>query len=883
MALSAFDEHGNQTEQVEPNGLKTSYSYYAKAGEDGCPPDRFVRNLKTTTVTPSPDGEPGAPTLLTRLRYAAHKPLTDSGLQDWLAIESETLVQIEGGSETTLQVTQRTYHELPGDGFLHGRPLAERMTMNGNTSTSEYSYRILNSILAGETVLETNETFKGFDYVEGAGEDLKKIVFTEDSILHGKPLLTREENGDKNVKIRYTYDVLLRVLTETVSPDNPKLIATRSYEYWLTSMDGQQASQIVTDVKGVKTRSLVDGLNRPVYEERQNADSSVKANEFRPTWSAKYDVLGNLIETTEEDWEGEQQVRLTSRFEFDSWGEQRCTIGPDGVRTYEETDPIGTVEWQGPVKREWREGTGIQPRISGTTVTWLNLFEKPVQLERFGANGSRVSKQRYVYDGLGQTVEEVDAREASTQYRYDAYGRMTTNILPGGATVRRNYAVHSSEDLPIEISVDNKVLGLQEFDGLNRMKKSITGGREQRFTYAPGQTRPATVLTPSQQEIHYEYEFQLGEEPNQRRLSGSVTADYEFDPKNARLLNCTEQGLTLSREYFSTGELKTEQRQQDGQVFSMTYDYSLKGRLLNYTDVLDQVQSYTYDCAARLIQTRLGSTCSTFTYDSLGQACTISTEDSGSGQHVTISLEYDDFGREIKRTFDLDGTEQTLTQVYNEVDQLVQRTLREGSTLLRDEIYNYDPRGRLVMYECDGSQPPLDPYGKAIINQIFRFDALDNITRVTTTYPGPGGTRSTNIATYSYTGVDPAQLSQVSNSATGDGYPAVIDLEYNEDGHLTCDEQGRILDYDPLGRLISVSALPGEAPGSYRYDPLDSLAGSEGAEGKEQRFYQNGELANLVRGGTSSTFMKGDGVVLAEQQVGAGPKSLLLVSDYKNT
>jgi hypothetical protein len=240
---------------------------------------------------------------------------------------------------------------------------------------------------------------------------------------------------------------------------------------------------------------------------------------------------------------------------------------------------------------------------------------------------------------------------------------------------------------------------------------------------------------------------------------------------------------------------------------------------------------------------------------------------------VTISLEHDGLGRETKRTFDLNGIEQQLTQVYNEVDLLMRRTLREGPTLLRDETYEYDPRGRLVLYQCEGSQPPVDPYGKAIISQLFRFDAMDNLTRVTTTYQGPGGTRSTNNAVYSYTGVDPAQLSKVTNSASADGYPAVIELEYDENGNLIRDEVRRVLEYDALSRLVSVSALPGESPSGYRYDPLDTLSGVDSGNGEQQRFYQGGELTSLKQGGNSISFLRGDGVVLAEHQAGADPKS----------
>jgi hypothetical protein len=128
-----------------------------------------------------------------------------------------------------------------------------------------------------------------------------------------------------------------------------------------------------------------------------------------------------------------------------------------------------------------------------------------------------------------------------------------------------------------------------------------------------------------------------------------------------------------------------------------------------------------------------------------------------------------------------------------------------------------------------------------------------------------------NVALYVYEGKDPAQLTRVTNS--GADYPAVIELEYDEDGHLVRDECGRLLEYDALGRLISVSALPGEAPSGYRYGPLDTLSSRDSGGDKEQRFYQGGELSNQIQGANNSTFMRGEGVVLAEHQAGADPKS----------
>ena len=304
----------------------------------------------------------------------------------------------------------------------------------------------------------------------------------------------------------------------------------------------------------------------------------------------------------------------------------------------------------------------------------------------------------------------------------------------------------------------------------------------------------------------------------------------------------------------------------------MFYEYSRQARLISYTDVLKQTQTYEYDEFARLKATQLGNTRSTFAYDALSQLKTIETIDGQ--QKLKIDLEYDDFGREILRTFDLGNqTVQTLSQTYDEVDRLTRRVLMQGSEKLREEGYGYDERGRLVDYSCTGSQRPEDPYGKIIKGQLFGFDAQDNLSLVETSFDG-----GSHLITFEYTNeLDPCQLTGLTNELTpplpGDPlYPPRIDFTYDADGNLLRDEVGRILAYDSLGRLISVSA-PGESGNDYHYDSLDTLDGSSSGAGREQRFYQNGDLVNQLQGDDRRTVVRAQGVVLAERQEGAGPKS----------
>ncbi|KII27548.1 hypothetical protein NL64_27280 [Pseudomonas fluorescens] len=174
---------------------------------------------------------------------------------------------------------------------------------------------------------------------------------------------------------------------------------------------------------------------------------------------------------------------------------------------------------------------------------------------------------------------------------------MTKTELPDSSIVERQYAGHSSEDLQTRISVGGVVLGEQGFDGLGRMVLSITGGRESVYTFDPGQSQPKSVRRPNGVDIGYVYRPELGEDPEQRRAQES-TAVYTYDAQNARLRTTEEvdpSGIThtLEREYFSTGELKSESRGQTGEVTRvMYYEYTRQARLMSYTDVLEQTQQY---------------------------------------------------------------------------------------------------------------------------------------------------------------------------------------------------------------------------------------------------------------------------------------------------
>lgn len=816
-----YDDYGNQTLEQQPSGIRTERTYLPKDAD----PEGFVRHLEQETVRPAQDQESGAPTLCTRYRYQLLPPVSrDSGvpLPGWLVNGHEEQYRLNAdGSQTQLQQIERVYIDTPLDSFGHGRLKQELTSRNGRQTTIDYAYALVETPDEPGTHprVETKQVITGFDH--GPGSHAQKEITLWHSVLIGEPLLNRDDN---DVEIEYEYDLLRRVVRETVAP-RTVYEASRNYSYTLVAQRGGQASQTQVDVKGVSTLGIVDGLNRLVEAWRDDPDIAPQAQQqdLRKTYTAKYDGLGNLVEEVEIDWHQDVDVPLAKAYSYDGWG-QRCTeVGPDKVVHHTQIDPIGNPQRLGPVHRDWRESAdGLS---SGRTVTAMNLFGEPITVERLDADLAPYSEHHYFYDGLGRKVREVDAGRHEMKFGYDEFDRLVDHTLADGAVVHRVYALHSTEDLPELIEVTRRggdqpsVLGLQRFDGLDRLAEVTTGGRVRTQLFDPGQRQPSEVITPKGNRIKYEYRSSLSEEPVLRhQIETDVKANFNYDPENARLMSCSEHGVAMTRDYFTTGELKSETCSFDGdEPYTMAYVHSLQGALLSYTDVLGAVQHYEYDPAARLQRTQLGQLTSTFEYDGLGRNDYFNTVDASAGEQprsLGTRLKFDDFDREIVRTFNFGDSQQTLEQHYDSLDRITLKLLCEGETVLRRETFEYDERGRLVEYTCSGVDEylPVDPYGNRIQSQTFAFDAIDNITRVLTRH----ALGRVDILYHFTNEKDPAQLQGFTVRGVDDA-PIEVLLEYDADGNLTRDEEGRAFIYDALGRLQSVDGI------DYRYDPLDRL------------------------------------------------------------
>ncbi|MGO0629678.1 RHS repeat-associated core domain-containing protein [Pseudomonas sp. SAR267] len=866
-AETKYDSFGNPIERTQPNGVVERMTWYGSEAEEGYPGDPygFVRHMKSKTVIPSTAGEASAPTLVRQYRYRALPTLAgnDTKLRHWPVEHSETLLH-EG---QVLEQTISSHVDAPRSGLLHGRLYQQIHKLGTLETTTQYQFRVMADPISEQPVLQTTTTIHGYD-------GTLRSSLMQRSLLLGETVFEEDESG---VQTHREHDALRRVTRERVAPGT-SFEASRRYVYELCAADGDIARQHATNARGVTTRTEVDGLGRVTFEARDNIHEQ-RPTLFFETLATRYDAQGQRDSETRTDWlQGERYLTLVNRYQYDGWGELRCTIDPDGVEHHDELDPIGVPGHDGPVRRSWREGGTLQARVtSGKSETWLNLFEKPAKVKRLTPLGELLGEVSYLYDGLGRTVSETNERRHTTTFAYDPWGRMLSTRLADDTLLTRTYAAHSTEELPASVTVTPantelpaQEVGAQYHDGLDRLMGATTGGRTEYFHFEAGAPHPLRRVTPAGDTIKLTYTPALNDEPISS-IAPDDPANFDYHPTSARLLStCNPQG-TRRFDYNLANQLTAEHWDDAGnQTFSRTHVSTVFDRLKSTHEDAGVYTVHDYDTHGRLETTEQGQLKARIHYDALGRVSKLDSTDLASGTLLEALIEYDDQDRECRKTWRQDGqAERILEQRWGEDDLLQWRKLTQGGATLLEETFEYDLRGRLTKHVCEGPERPVDALGRRLATQTIGFDAYDSISLTVTSFEG--GPRPER-AKYVYADQDPCQLVRIEYTPKRSEPDPTF--TYDANGNLTRDEQGRVLRYDSQNRLTGIegSAI------SYRYDADGQLVASTSANGPQTLFLRDGlQLRQAVHDGVKTLYLHHGDQPLGQQQSGSGAQVPLLL------
>uniref|UniRef100_UPI00261D9113 RHS repeat domain-containing protein n=1 Tax=Pseudomonas sp. TaxID=306 RepID=UPI00261D9113 len=214
-----------------------------------------------------------------------------------------------------------------------------------------------------------------------------------------------------------------------------------------------------------------------------------------------------------------------------------------------------------------------------------------------------------------------------------------------------------------------------------------------------------------------------------------------------------------------------------------------------------------------------------------GQCERTTVRDLQTGHTLTVAHEFDGFGQETCRRYDINREEvETYQQQWSVSGQLTSKTLSRKGEICLSERFSYDVRERLQEWVVDDTtvDGPQDAGGKAIRSQTYEYDLLNNLIVCTTAYVD----RSKQRQEYSYSTDNPTQRfkavtisTPAPDSAGRTANPVRTEamLTYDANGNLTQDELGRRLSYTLTGRLAAVSGRDGRAITRYEYDEQDRL------------------------------------------------------------
>ncbi|TKJ85036.1 type IV secretion protein Rhs [Pseudomonas koreensis] len=845
--VTEFDGEGNLLKHIEPSGVTTSTEFYPASGGDNCPEDPlgFSRFPKKRTVTAAASG--GTPTV-TYYDYALHPALEGAELAFVLPV-GERFFEVVEGVEVLRSKTERSYLNSPKDPLKHGATKEQSVILNDKKTSLEFSYE-----LEGDR-LRVKSSTRGFD---DALQSSEKVLSTLSGLLVS-------EVGVDGEHIEHEYDAIGRAVRKTVASGSPYAAATQ-WAY-LAASKQQPATMVTTDPVGGEQRVNYDGLERVIIVQEKDCDHPDKDGlmQARTIYSALHDPVGHTVKVTLTDWRDGQSYPVSTRYEFDSWGQVSKTLHADGRIEHSEANPVLRQQ------TNWIEGMG-------KTLTLVNEFGKPLSVERFNRKSKSLGKTVYTYDGYGRTTSETDPVGNTTRYEYDVFDRVIRTVLPDANAVVTEYAEHSDEGLSIGIKVGDKVLGQQTYDGLSRLIQSTVGGRKSEAGYEAGFTQPQWYKSADGKKTEFTYLRDLGGLLTERK-AGELVTTLTYDNVSGNPLTCTESGRQRSFSYYPSGRVKSETTTFGTITKATTSTWSLQGRPISHVDVLGSESRSEYDNHGRLLSTSHGSLKTEFHYAiQTGLPDWTKTEDTSIKRQMITRFAYDDIGRETRRTFEIQGQpDQTLESIYTLAGKLAQKVSRRGTQLLRDEQFAYDARGRLIQYDCTGSQKPRDPYGKEIVRQTFTFDALDNILTVQTRFP-----LGVNLTTFSYDNPDPAQLSAVKHSHVD--YPSAVTLKYDANGRMIKDDQARTLAYDAFGRLEQLSGAGGSVIRGYHYDGFDDLVElSQPGKVTAQRYYYSGRVANEVSGENSSSVVRHGGTLVGQQQLGLNAGAQLFGTDQQQS
>ena len=421
-----------------------------------------------------------------------------------------------------------------------------------------------------------------------------------------------------------------------------------------------------------------------------------------------------------------------------------------------------------------------------------------------GETDDVVTRYTYTQQGLLDTLTDTLGR--TTDYDYDAFGRLTQTIFAVGTNdeARQQFDYDVAGNLTAFIDENgnrteyvydalNRIVQITEADpdGGGPLESPVTGfvydaagnlsrtsdARGNQTQYLYDERDRLTELTDAEGNVtQYAYD-------NSDNLVSTVDArgeetQFEYDSRNRQTAVIDAAGHTTHFRYDLDNNLTDVIDPLNNRT---SYVYDARDRLVSEVDAFGNTTTYTYDGANNLIgQTDPNNRSTLYTYDALNRLTQVTNALDG-----TTVYGYDAIGNLLSVT---DERQHTTGYQYNAHNRLTQVTNALGGILgyTYDAVGNLlsetDELGRTTAYTYNGLNRLTQVSDPLNHTTSFWYDAVGNLTALTDALG--------RVTTYGYDGLN-RQVTRV--NALGDASSSTYDAVGNV--IATTDELGRTTSY----------------------------------------------------------------------------------------